>query len=693
VVPCSSEGTDCHADLILCGNGDQGAAARLPAGVGDLWGLAAEQGYVIFSDGRQPVILFARTPTGLLYAGTTLLQLMSPRGDAASLPNVTVKDWPEYRWRGGSWLLRAEIGGWSYARGDGLRAYEGRVIRKLDLCAMHKINFLHFDGYDWNADRLRGYATMMRRLNHAARLRGIRLSFTGCGAVGDGFQNRRRYPDGPTYACIGQPGNPERCNGTCLSNRALTRGRQARMEEFVRQVRPGAIYLHGIDTGRIDDSAPIWGQRCAACRNRWPNDDIVAPDGMAGAYAAFYDAMAEAIHGVDPDCLLTVVSPCYTAHEETDAEWEQGVQYWLTVSRCLKDSGIHFGLREQFAGETGALPRYAGLRDRLEREAKGHRIACLHFFAGDCFYNSHPFVATPILSRYFEGADVVVHGSGHAYQEAQQLLNAECLWNPRGSRYFSAPKLQPFAKLRRRYRRLSAAEDRPAGIWGAGGFLDDACARLYGPKAGVLVAQIHRMTGTANLRSPGVAPFDHPVVMMPVFNYLHPSRKSFRQAGIVWQRDLGDRNRAQRLAAVYRDVANLNRRAVRMGRRAPRLCDDAEVAADLGWMADTLDAARRCAEILGPFVELFLRAHDAARRGLNRHGILAEIALFNRRLDSFERAMRRALPRGRTLPDDMEVLTRRYIAQHLRQHLSKMEQTFVSGNWPSERHPIDWKRS
>ena len=682
VEPFSSSRTDSDIDFILCSNGDLGVARRLPPKFAALDGLANEQGYVIVNNGSDPAILHAHTPTGLLYAGATLLQLLTRTGSSIRLPNVTVKDWPQFRWRGNSWLLRAELEGWSYARGDGLRAYEERVIRKLDLCAFHKINFLHFDGFTWDVGSFPGHVATMLRLNHAARLRGIRLSFGGYGACGDGMENRHRYPDGPTYACIGQRDHPERFNGTCLSNQTLTRMRQARMETFVRRVQPGAIYLHGIDTGKIADSTPIWMNRCPACRKRWPNDEIAEPDGMAGAYAAFYDAMAKAIHDVDPDCLLTVVSPCYTGMEESDAEWDKAVVYWLSVSRCLRDRTIQIGLREQFAGASGRQPRFVSLGKRLDREANGHRISCIHFFGGDCFYNSHPFLATPMLSHYFDGADLVVNGNGHAYQEPQALFNAECLWNPRTSWYFSPATPEPFAKLYRRYLRLSYAENRPRRIFGPNGFLDDACVRLYGRKAGPLAAQIYRLAGKAEFRWRDNARFNHPPVMMPIFNYLHPARKGFRHAGIVWKKKLKPGPMARRLVAVYREVAKLNRQAIVLARRAARLCADRHVAADLIWMADTLEAGRLCAETLGPFVEFFLRMHAIASKGGDNKRALAEISQFNNRLDTFDCAMKRTLPR-RLLPDEIEMIARRDMTDKLRQILAEMKQTFAKGTWPS----------
>jgi hypothetical protein len=669
------------ADVILCGDGDRRVAALLPADLAALGGPAAEQGYALRCAAGAPVTLFARAPAGLLYAAATLLQLLRREKDSLRLPGVAVRDWPEFRLRGNSWMLRAEIDGWSYARGDGLRAYERRVLRKLDLCALYKINFLYFDGFSWNLGRFPGRDAMMRRLNRAAALRGVRLSFGGYGAVGGGLENRRRYPDGAPYACIGQPGHPERTRGTCLSNRALVRMRAERLAAFVRRVRPGALYLHGIDTGTVADSAPIWAQRCPACRRRWPNDAIAAPDGMAGAYAAFYDAMASAVRRVDPDCLLNAVSPCYTGRDENDAQWAQAVRYWVTVSRCLKDRGIQFGFREQFAGDTGAGPRYAEMRRQLDREAKGHRISSLHFYGGDCFYNSHPFLATPVVSRYFRGADLVVHGNGHAYEEPQQLFSAECLWNPEGSRYFTPPPLEPYKAFYRRYLDLSSGTHRPAGVWGAGGFLDTACARLHGPQAGPLVARLHRLRTTARLGSPGIMRLERFPVWMPVYNYLHPARKSFIHAGLAWRAQGPNAKRARRLEAVYSDVARLNRRGATLARRAARLCNGPQAAADLDWMAVTLEAAGRCAELLAPFVGLFLRAHAAAATGRGRARALREVAAFRRRVDALDRAMLRALPPGPDLPDDVELQTRRRAAETLRRLLDAMGHTLTTGEW------------
>jgi hypothetical protein len=676
---------DENADVILCGDGDRRVATLLPENLSQLDGLAREQGYALHSTGSGPSILYAHTSIGLLYAGATLLQLLQADGQSTHLPNVMVKDWPEFRYRGNSWLIHAERFGWSYARGDGLPAYEQRVLRKLDLCALHKINFLYFDGFDFELNSFPGHCAMMRRLNREAGWRGIRLSFGGHGTWDEGYQNRRVYPSGPTYPCMGYV-NDERSRhrGTCLSNPQLIRLRQERLTRFVERIRPGAIYLHSMDTGRMADSRVPWSMRCPSCRDRWPNENVEAPDGMAGAFAAFYDAMALAIRRADPDCMLVVVSPCYAHCEEPDAEWRSAGRYWLTVSQQLRDRELLIGLREQFVNHESRRLRYAALRDNLDRHANGHRIFSLHFFGGDCFYNSHGFLATPILNHYFQGAEAVVNGNGTAYQEPQQLFNAECLWNPLGSRYFTPPPIEPYPALRRRYVKLCRGEERPPLIFGR--FLDDACARLYGAKAGRLVARIYCLSGKTRLKLPATERyrFDRASVWLSVHNYLHPTVRAFRHGGVVWEKDLdeGRQARIRRLGSVYREVVAINQQAERLARRAANHCAEPSVAGDLRWMADTLRAARRIAKLLPPFLDLFLRAHRAVRTGRGQASIRSEISRFARRLTAYERPLKRAFHDAR-VGDEAELLSRRDATVRLRHLLTQIERTFINGTWPT----------
>jgi hypothetical protein len=352
---------------------------------------------------------------------------------------------------------------------------------------------------------------MMRRINRAARLRGIRLMFTGySGGYGaeandsNAFRNRRRYPDGEPYACVGSPGykgDIASTMGSCVSNRSLLRLKQREMVEFVRRVEPGAMYIHSLDISTMAESNAAWKLRCTSCRRKWPSDDVAAADGMAGAFAWFYEQLAGAINKVtNPrtgysakrDCLLIMVSPNYASHHESDREWREHCNYFEALSSKLKTPNICLGLREQFVGHGGGK-RFSQLRRRLDKLPRRPLIANLFFHGGDTFYNSHPFIATPIVSGCFDGADMVVNFNGNAYHEPQQLLNAEYTWNPRGSAFHQEPIPRQHQPFNERYVHLIRGEERPAGIFATGGLLDVACDKLYGPRAGSLVADIHRL--------------------------------------------------------------------------------------------------------------------------------------------------------------------------------------------------------
>lgn len=624
--------------------------------------LAAEQGYVIRCRADEPVRCIASTPIGLLYAAATFVQLLDAD---ATLPRVDIVDWPAFRTRGIDWLIKAELTGWSHARGDDARTIEARMLAQLDVATLYKINFIYFDGFNWNPSRFPGYAPMMRRLNKAARLRGIRLCFGGHGAYAESPEmiNRKRYPDGDSYPCIGYLDKAEsRHRGTCLSNRKLTTMRAARLAQFVKATHPGAIYYHNLDTGAIAESDAVWNLRCDACRKRWPNDDVTAPDGMAGAFAAFYTAVAKAV----PDTPVIVVSPGYTADFESDADWRRNCEYWVNVSRNMPTDNVILGLREQFAAHGSKKLRYPELRKRLDRDARGHAFVNLNFFGGDTFFNSHPYITNPTLNHYFQGADGIVCGNGHGYQQPQALLNAECAWNPTGSADFKPPPIETFKDCRKRYLRLSRAEDKP------GRFLDRACDRLYGNE-GPRVAKVLRLRGKTNLGSPQFTRFSRATVWLPVYNYLLPTERSFRHSGVVWQHDI-DTKQIRRLAAVYREVEPLNAEACRL----LKPCAHEDVVA----MRDAMAAARRYAVMLADFLDLFLEAHRAMRRK-NRDAAIASVARYRRRLAPFHHAMTQGLPET-PLPTDIEANARMIAADQIRNRLDPIAHSLRTGHFSDQ---------
>ena len=153
------------------------------------------QAYVIKTDLQgQRVLLFGSAPLGVLYAATTLVQLWTLDDGGLAVPEVEVRDYPDFKYRAAAdWLMRAELNRWGYDWGDGRNAYMERIKRKLDFCLRFKINMVFFDGFGWTAEKTPGYGAMMRELNSYARKRGIKLVYAG-------IRRQLRPPEGGARA-------------------------------------------------------------------------------------------------------------------------------------------------------------------------------------------------------------------------------------------------------------------------------------------------------------------------------------------------------------------------------------------------------------------------------------------------------------------------------------------------------------
>jgi len=701
-------------DIVLCADSDPRATALLPEPLRTLDGPNAEQGYVIHSDNRTPVVLYARSSVGLLHAVATLLQLIeSPDRDGYELPGISIRDCPAFAIRGNNWNLFGEIGGWSYDRGDGREAYEQRIVRKLDLCWQHKINLVIFDGLGWNTDRSPGYAPMMQRLNQAARLRGVRLLYSGYGSgygarcnSGESFRNRSHYPDGPVYPCFGCPtadgGDIARTMGSCLSNPDLLQLKQRELTEFVQRVEPGALYIHNLDISHISEALIAWPLRCPACRKRWPNDAIAAPDGMAGAYAWFYDALADAINQVvnpasdyhaDRDCLLFMVSPNYSSYDADDREWQAHCDYFEVLSGELRNRNIVLGLREQFCNQDGVGGRYAQLRQHLDRAERGTAFGGFCFLGGDGYYNNLPFVATPALAGCFAGADAIVHASGNGLHEPQQLLNAEYGWNPRGSAFHIEKAQTDHAAFMRRYWRLLSGRARPAKLFAPGGFLDQACCRLYGEKAGPRMAEVYRLSGSRPIQGLGPC-FHRASVLLPLWNTLLPTGRfsTFRRNGVEWKRELAPAvwraMRSLRNASV--EMSGLNRKGARLAARAARDAPSPAVQADIAWLATSLSVGGRLAGCVAAYLAAFERAYRAASTGAGIEEAILDVNRLRRRLSRQSSAMRKHMPGAPLDYLGGDVGFSRNVVTDLQRQAGDMATTLTTGEWPPQPASTWW---
>lgn len=230
--------------------------------------LAQEQGYIIKKENGITYI-YAASLTGLAYGVTTLIQLIGK-----DIKTLEIYDKPDFKRRGNKWTVWAESGIWSYDFGDGKDAFKKRISRKLDMSLLYKINTVYFDGFGLNLDRFKDYVEVMRFANDEAYARGITL-ITGCYGMsygqqgfgntyqGKAYLNRKGYPDGEVYSCIGYFDKNKvkaddsletriasvfaREHGSCLSNDELFEIKAKEFTDYVKATHCGGFYLHNVD--------------------------------------------------------------------------------------------------------------------------------------------------------------------------------------------------------------------------------------------------------------------------------------------------------------------------------------------------------------------------------------------------------------------------------------------------------------
>ncbi len=673
--------------------------------------LENPEGYVIFSGLETPVTAFSRTETGLLYAVQTLRQLFTPEKGGACLGNLEIADYPDFSIRGNNWNLFAEIGGASYDRGDGPVAYEKRIIRKLDMCAAYKINAVFFDGVGWNPERFPGYGPMMRRINRAARVRGIKTGYAGYGSgygppelhLGPVFRNRVSYPGGEIYGCCGSPGKEHsRTMGTCLSNPGLLGLKQKNLIAFVRAVEPGFLYLHNLDVSRVGLCKKAWEMRCEKCRRTWPSDDISSGRGMAGAYAEFYNSLASAVNLVKNrttgyeaarDTVMLMVGPNYSSSGEPDEEWQAHLDYFKTVGSRIEYENVSILIREQFLGRSGGVLRCRQISDIFKKSRS--MVAVFHFFGGDMFYNSTPFLPVPAVTGFFKGVDGVFNGNGNAYQEPQQLFNAACLWNAQSSPYTKKIKPRSFKNFVERYEKLRSGEERPGSIYSPGGFLDAACKKLYGQEAGRCVAGIYRLRGDVKLDAlPRYKAFTVPI--LPAWNKIMPVLhfSVFSLGRIEWKKQLGG-ERAGMLKLLYKafsEIEKLQKKALALAARAARLCRQGTGAQeDLMWLAATLEDGLLLLRFMKEYLEVFITAHPETGSGhRNPAACLRRLKTLRKSLGETQKNFCERYPGPAIAPFGGDTQYRMQVVSWLDEEAGRMLHTLQTGEWPEHERKLEW---
>ena len=332
------------------------------------------------------------------------------------MPRVHVRDWPDFKYRmAENWTYaegREHRGrGWCYDWGDGVENYMQRVTAIFDRCLRYKINMIcfssGFDKSDWDA----GIFPLEKELNRLADDRGIKLMIGGYGIT---YQRR---------------GNEE-----------LTRQLQERIRDYVRKTEPRFLYIHHEDHGTYASTQLLWSRRSDECKRRWPSEEMAAADGAAGGFTHDYNAICDAIFSVKNadsgydaarDCLVALVSPSYTAADESDDIWDKQLEYWAAVRKLLKHKkNVCLGFREQFLRGDNHQKRILEMSQALGTREGGPGLFLFSVSPASLYEMGPLFAPVPAaMSKLNEGADVVYYMCGRIFQEPLILLNASHMWN------------------------------------------------------------------------------------------------------------------------------------------------------------------------------------------------------------------------------------------------------------------------
>jgi hypothetical protein len=467
---------------------------------------ATEQGYILTRD-KNAVRLYAKSSVGFLYGCTTLVQLI---GDAPD--EFRIYDRPDIRFRGNMNTLWAETGVWSYDFGDGTDAAERRIKKAIDDMVLAKLNVIYLDGFGFRSERFHGYGAMMRRISDYARIRGMRCAAGGYGMgygqsanfhfMGEVFRNRRPYPNGELYDCIGtclrdKPDMPinemmGRSYGTCLTNRELILAKIEEIKEYIKNTGVSMIQMHNMDSDEIHE--PLWLGRCNECKKKYPSDSLYAPDGAAGAFAAFYDKVLDELLPVCPDIVIYPVSPGYSYHTTTkDENFEKCRLFWASVIKCMTHkSGVIPMFREQFVQKKSTEYRFDLIDDAIPH------YGCDFFSSGDGFYSDKCYTPSAAHVAFMSGCECILCANGSALQKPTQYANAEYLWNAKSSAFYNEERFTDYDKCTERYNDLREGRYRPDGIYGDGGLLETSCNLLFGERYGSRVADVFRLRGKNN---------------------------------------------------------------------------------------------------------------------------------------------------------------------------------------------------
>ncbi|MBQ4527293.1 MAG: hypothetical protein II998_04395 [Clostridia bacterium] len=596
--------------------------------------FADTQGYILKKEKGKPVVICAKTDIGCAYGLMTLLQLVGK-----PTQEFCIYDRPDFWGRGIKWLIWAECGIWAYDFGDGGENYKKRIVRKLDNCLKYKINLVNADGFGFSTERFPEYADIMRFICDEARNRGIHISVggysSGYGMAGHSntyqgkvFKNRKSYPDGEIYKCLGtydpHPFLPNgkvdrsihltevrsRDWGTCLSNDALFEEKMKELENYVRKTHIGCISFHNMDSHEIHKE--FWLARCDDCRKKWPSDDLFAKDGCAGAFAEFISKLIRRLHSIKDgdydaqrDLWLRMASPgyLYAGDFTEDPEFDTGVEFWGKVGEYLTENkNFAVGFREQFFYHDKPV-----LRAQKINECITNTMTSVGYFNGcDGFYDDKLFSANSALNYVMKGYSTLLTENGNSFQEPLQLYNAEYMWNCDNSAFYNvSPRPSDYDEFMQIFNGMLDSSYRPTRVYGDGGMIDVICTKLYGDKYGKKLAEIWKLCGENG--EPPIACASNVDIYTNFSKVIYPMRWDIEE---ITSEEIDEK------CVRFEQCFLMTQKAYEIISSVVSEYDgDKDTKADLEWLSGCFDVCRKLCGLLSQYMSIYKKLQTSFDTG------------------------------------------------------------------------------
>lgn len=429
-----------------------------------------EQGYVVEFvrfRGSRVIALLGSDPQGALYAAVTMRYLMEGGDNGVAAAEASVRDWPDFKWRGTTCLQQAKSSYPAYGLKDD--EYVDALKQQVDWMLRAKLNFMgdflygREDAMDWIDAR------WVTQLNAYARQRGI---------IGEEYQSTHvgydeRDAGDPRFEGMMHTRNLY----FTWSDDELLRKRAREIGEVYEKLNLGVVVLHCPDGGG-PVNPEMWENRSEADRARWGND-------RASADAHVFNIFYEEIKRINPDMKVVFVIYPYNAQYldwdmlkpiYPDMTREQfnaaGRDYWADLGPKLpKDAGICVWLGEPqymdvFRESFGEMPMYYWYKLASGWVDAGWLITTLRYIPTN--YYDHP------------GDIMAVRIDRNFPNYINRLIACQFAWNTdsEGAEDFSG-----------NYYDFRKDNDEPEVVverWG-----ELACRHMWGPEVGPVMHEVY----------------------------------------------------------------------------------------------------------------------------------------------------------------------------------------------------------